>query len=142
MDSEAPQKKSDYYRRISMKIAVTTEGDQIFQHFGKCPVFTLFSVENGKVKEKETVDASRNGHAALTGFLKNMGVNTVICGGIGGGAKQMLSSAGIELISGAEGNIESAVTAYLSGNLCDMGGGCDHSEHEPDHVCDCKNHCD
>jgi len=61
---------------------------------------------------------------------------------IGGGAKQMLSSAGIELISGVEGNIESAVTAYLSGNLCDMGGGCDHSEHEPDHVCDCKNHCD
>lgn len=125
-----------------MRIAVTTEGSQIFQHFGKCPVFTLFSVENGEIKEKRTVDASRNGHAALTGFLKGMGVNTVICGGIGGGAKQMLASAGIELISGIEGDIDSAVIAYLSGNLRDMGGECDHSEHEPDHVCNCKNHCD
>lgn len=124
-----------------MKIAVTTDGDQIFQHFGKCPTFTIFTVENGEVKEKNTIDASQNGHAALAGFLKGSGVDVVICGGIGGGAKQMLSSTGIQLISGIEGNIDGAVSAYLSGSLNDLGGMCHHEEHGHDDVCDCKNHC-
>jgi predicted Fe-Mo cluster-binding NifX family protein len=124
-----------------MKIAVTTEGNQIFQHFGKCPTFTIFTVENGAIQEKATIDASQNGHAALTGFLKELGVEVVICGGIGGGAKQMLSSAGIKLISGIAGNIDSAVNSYLLGNLNDLGGACNHEEHGQDHVCDCKNHC-
>jgi predicted Fe-Mo cluster-binding NifX family protein len=124
-----------------MKIAVTTQGDQIFQHFGKCPTFTLFSIENSVIKEKSVIDASQNGHSALAGFLKDSGVDVVICGGIGAGAKQMLSSIGIKLISGVEGNIESAVAEYLVGNLSDLGGACNHEEHDHDHVCDCKNHC-
>jgi predicted Fe-Mo cluster-binding NifX family protein len=124
-----------------MKIAVTTDGDQIYQHFGKCPIFTIFSIENSVIQEKTAIDASQNGHAALAGFLKDFGVDVVICGGIGGGAKQMLSSTGIKLVSGVEGNIEGAVNTYLSGNLCDMGGACNHEEHDHDHVCDCKNHC-
>lgn len=122
-----------------MKIAVTTQGDQIFQHFGKCPTFTVFSIENGSISGKTVIDASEHGHAALTGFLKDCGVDVVICGGIGGGAKQMLEAAGIKLISGIEGNIENAVNAYVTGNLSDRGGACNHEEHGHDH-CDCKNH--
>lgn len=124
-----------------MKIAVTTEGSQIFQHFGKCPVFTIFTVENGSIQGKTAMDASKNGHAALASFLKDSRVDVVICGGIGEGAKQMLSSVGIKLISGIEGNIDRAVTSYLSGDLSDLGGACNHEEHGYDHVCDCKNHC-
>lgn len=125
-----------------MKIAVTTEGNQVFQHFGKCPTFTIFTVENGAIQGKTAIDASQHGHAALSGFLKDSGVDVVICGGIGDGAKQMLSSAGIQLISGIEGSIDSAVNSYLSGSLRDLGGACNHEEHGHDHVCDCKNHCD
>lgn len=121
-----------------MKIAVTTEGGQIFQHFGKCPVFTVYTVENGSVLSKAEVDASSHGHAALTGFLKSLGVGTVICGGIGEGAKEMLSAAGIRLISGIEGTTDGAVNAYLSGSLTDRGGACSHEEHEPGHTCGCK----
>lgn len=124
-----------------MKIAVTTEGNQIFQHFGKCPVFTVFTVESGKVLSKTAIDASRNGHAALTAFLKGAGVDTVICGGIGDGAKQMLSSAGIRLVSGIEGDIDSAVQTYVAGKLSDMGGACNHEDHDHDHECSCQNHC-
>ncbi len=124
-----------------MKIAVTTDGTQIFQHFGKCPVFTLYTVSDGVIRKKETVDASQNGHAALTGFLKGLDADTVICGGIGEGAKQMLSAAGIRLVSGAAGGIDEAVRAFLAGGLKDQGGSCDHEGHGEDHVCDCKNHC-
>ncbi|HEX2939145.1 MAG TPA: NifB/NifX family molybdenum-iron cluster-binding protein, partial [Ruminiclostridium sp.] len=79
--------------------------------------------------------------AALTGFLKGAGVDTVICGGIGGGAKNMLSSAGIKLISGIDGNIEAAVNAYITGSLTDQGGDCDHHDHDEGHSCNCENHC-
>lgn len=124
-----------------MKIAVTTEKNQVFQHFGQCPAFTVFTVENGIIQEKIKIDASQHGHAGLAGFLKGSGVDAVICGGIGGGAKQMLSSVGIKLISGIQGDIDSAVASYLSGNLSDLGGSCNHEERGHDHVCDCKNHC-
>ena len=124
-----------------MKIAVTTQGNQIFQHFGKCPTFTVFTVENGKIHGKELIDASQNGHAALTEFLKGAGVNVVICGGIGAGARNMLGSAGIKLISGVDGNIEDAVNAYISGDLTDQGGNCNHEDHDEGHDCSCENHC-
>lgn len=124
-----------------MKLAITTEGNQVFQHFGKCPVFTVVTVENGEVRGETSLDVGSNGHAALTGFLKNAGVETVICGGIGDGAKQMLSSAGIKLISGITGSIDDAVNAYLDGSLSDQGGACHHEEHEQGHVCSCGNHC-
>jgi len=65
----------------------------------------------------------------------------VICGGIGDGAKKMLSGAGIKLISGVEGSIEDTVNLYLSGNLKDAGGSCNHDDHGSDHVCSCENHC-
>ena len=124
-----------------MKIAVTTEGNQVFQHFGKCPNFTVFTIEGGKITEKELIDASAHGHAALTGFLQDSGVDTVICGGIGGGAKDMLSSAGIKLVSGIEGNIEAAVNAYITGGLSDQEGNCNHHDHGEGHSCNCENHC-
>ena len=123
-----------------MKIAVTTDGTQIFQHFGKGPFFTLYTVDGGVIRGKRTIDASQNGHAALTGFLKREGTDTVICGGIGEGAKQMLSASGIRLISGISGNIDEAVRAFLSGELKDQGGACNHEKNE-NHTCDCKSHC-
>jgi predicted Fe-Mo cluster-binding NifX family protein len=129
-------------RRLMMKIAVTTQGNQIFQHFGKCPDFTVFNIENGKIQSKKIIDATQNGHAALTGFLKNAGVDVIICGGIGDGAKQMLSSAGIALVSGVEGNIDDAINAYISGNLNDMGGNCNHEDNGHEHDCSCENHCE
>jgi predicted Fe-Mo cluster-binding NifX family protein len=124
-----------------MKIAVTTQGNQIFQHFGKCENFTIFSIEEGKMQGKTSIDASQNGHAALAEFLKNAGVGVLICGGIGDGAKQMLSSGGIKLVSGVEGNIEDAVNSYISGALNDMGGSCNQEDHGQDHNCSCENHC-
>jgi len=123
-----------------MKIAVTTQGEQIFQHFGQCKTFTVFTVEANKIQEKVIIDASQNGHAALAGFLKDSGVNVLICGGIGDGAKQMLSSTGIQLISGVEGSIEDAVNSYISGNLNDLGGSCTHEDHGHAHNCSCENH--
>lgn len=70
-----------------MKIAVTYENGKIFAHFGHCESFKLYEVEEGVIQSMEVVSAVGSGHGALAGFLKGYGVDTLICGGIGGGAR-------------------------------------------------------
>lgn len=80
-----------------MKIAVTYENGEIFQHFGHSEEFKIFDIENYEIKSSQIVNTQCEGHGALSAFLKNLGVNVLICGGIGSGAKTALSDAGIEL---------------------------------------------
>ena len=87
-----------------MKIAVTYENGQVFQHFGHSEHFKVYEVENGSVVSSKVVDTNGNGHGALAGFLQELGVAQLICGGIGGGARDALAQAGITLYPGASGD--------------------------------------
>ena len=80
-----------------MKIAVAYENGQIFQHFGHTEYMKLYTVENGEVVSAEVQSTNGSGHGALAGFLRANGVDTLICGGIGGGAQQALAEAGIRI---------------------------------------------
>ena len=95
-----------------MKIAVTYENGQVFQHFGHTAQFKLYEVQDGQVVSSQVVDTNGSGHGALAGFLQAQGVDTLICGGIGGGAKTALAQAGITLYGG-----DKAVEALLAGKL-------------------------
>ena len=86
-----------------MKIAVTYENGQIFQHFGHTEQFKLYEATDGKITHAEVVDTNGSGHGALAGFLMQNGVDTLICGGIGGGAQAALAEAGIKLYGGVSG---------------------------------------
>lgn len=114
-----------------MKIAVTYENGQIYQHFGHTEQFKLYSVEDGAVTGSEVVDTNGSGHGALAGFLLNHGVDVLVCGGIGGGAQAALAQAGIRLFGGVSGSADEAVKALLSGGLSyDPDVHCDHHDHE------------
>jgi len=119
-----------------MKIAVTYEAGMIFQHFGHTAQFKLYEVENNEVKSSQVVDTNGHGHGALSGFLAQQGVDTLICGGIGGGAQMALSDAGIQLYGGVSGDADDAVNALLAGELnynpCVR---CSHHDHGHDHAC-------
>ena len=52
-----------------MKIAVTYENGQVFQHFGHCEQFKLYEVSGGKVTASQVVSAAGSGHGALAGSL-------------------------------------------------------------------------
>ena len=122
-----------------MKIAVTYENGQVFQHFGHTEQFKLYDVENGAVVSSRVVDTNGSGHGALAGFLKDSGVEALICGGIGGGARNALAQAGITLYPGAAGDADGAVAALLAGNLAyDPDTLCDHHGHGEEH--DCAHH--
>ncbi len=118
-----------------MKIAVTYDNGEIFQHFGKTESFKVYEVEDNKVVSSEVIGSNGTGHGALAGLLAEQGVNVLICGGIGGGAQTALTEAGIELCAGAQGNTDQAVENYLKGELVSSGANCDHHHHEEDHSC-------
>lgn len=118
-----------------MKIAVTYDNGEVFQHFGKTESFKIYNVEDNTVVSSEVIGSNGTGHGALAGLLAEQGINVLICGGIGGGAQAALTEAGIELCAGAQGNTDQVVEAYLKGQLESSGVNCDHHHHEEGHSC-------
>lgn len=114
-----------------MRIAVTYENGEIFQHFGHTAQFKFYDVENDKVISTEVADTNGSGHGALAGFLVSNKVDILICGGIGGGAQTALAEAGIKLYGGVQGNADEAVNALLGNTLSfNPDVHCDHHDHE------------
>ena len=100
-----------------MRIAVTYENGQIFQHFGHTEAFKLYDVENGQVTELGVIPTNGSGHGALAGFLSQLKADVLICGGIGGGAQAALAQAGIAP-SALRSTMNDIVSAVLADPCC------------------------
>ena len=119
-----------------MRIAVPFANGEVFQHFGHTEAFKLYEIEAGQVIFSEIIDTNGSGHEALASFLADLSVSVLLCGGIGGGAQAALTNAGIEICSGAQGDADAAVNAYLNGELESAGVNCDHHhEHGEEDAC-------
>ena len=121
-----------------MKIAVTYESGMVFPHFGHAQAFKVYDVQDGEIKAAQVAPTQGSGHGALAGFLAGLEVDTLICGGIGAGARQALAQAGIRLFPGVQGPADEAVQALLAGTLAyDPDTVCahHHSVHEESHTC-------
>ncbi len=124
----------------TMRIAVTYENGEVFQHFGHCAQFKLYDVEDGKIVKEQVVDTNGSGHGALAGFLKAAKADALICGGIGMGAQMALAEAGIRLYAGVTGNADAAAKSLAVGNLeYDPDARCDHHGHHHDGDCGHEN---
>ena len=122
----------------TMRIAVTYENGNVFQHFGHTQQFKVYDVEGGSVIASEVVDTNGSGHGALAGVLSALKADVLICGGIGGGAQMALAAAGVKLYGGVSGNADAAVAALLSGELAfNPNVRCNHHDHHhgEDHTC-------
>ena len=124
----------------NMRIAVTYDSGEIFQHFGHTEQFKLYDVRDGKIMGEQVVETNGSGHGALAGFLKAAQADALICGGIGMGAQTALAEAGITLYAGVQGSADEAAKALAEGRLAyDPDARCDHHEH---HDGDCGHeHC-
>lgn len=100
-----------------MRIAVTYENGQIFQHFGHTENFKFYDVQDGKVINSQVVNTNGQGHGALATLLSGNQIDVLICGGIGGGAQMALAEAGIQLYGGVSGDADAAVNAFLNNQL-------------------------
>ena len=125
-----------------MRIAVTYDNGEIFQHFGHTKNFKVYDVEQGRVTNSTVVDTNGSGHGALAGVLTALHVDAVICGGIGGGAQNALAAANIRVYGGVSGQADQAVEALLDNKLeYNPNVQCSHhGEHHHDHEHTCGEH--
>lgn len=123
-----------------MKIAtISDDGTTISQHFGRASQYVVFTVENGKIVNKETRAKMGHQHFAATenhashgerhGFdsgsqSKHQSMaqtisdcQVLLVGGMGWGAYESMKSYNIEPIVTDVNNIEEAVKFYLEGKL-------------------------
>ncbi|MBE6356911.1 MAG: dinitrogenase iron-molybdenum cofactor biosynthesis protein [Lentisphaerae bacterium] len=119
-----------------MKIAVTCENDSVFQHFGHTPGFAIFETADNQIINESRLSSGDSGHGALATLLAAEKVQLLICGGIGGGAINALTNAGIQVKGGAEGSVRDVVIAYLNGTLqLRENFHCNHHHHGEGHTC-------
>jgi predicted Fe-Mo cluster-binding NifX family protein len=131
-----------------MKIAISTDGEYVSPHFGRCPYFTIVEIKEGKVASKEIVKNPGHQPAFLPQFLSEREVSCIIAGGMGRRAEALFLEKGIETIVGISGSIEEVIDKLIKGtlkggeSLCQPGSGrgygmekseCDHPEHPHDH---------
>ena len=100
-----------------MEIAATYGDGMISQQFGRTEQFKIYDVEGGNIVSARVIDTNGTGHGALAGFLRDAGVEVLLCGGIGMGARDALAAAGIRLLPGVTGSADEQVGRYLAGTL-------------------------
>lgn len=123
-----------------MRIAIPYENGNIFQHFGRSEAFKFYDVDGGAVTATAVVSTNGSGHGALAGFLAAHKADALICGGIGGGALNALSEAGIRVLAGVSGDADSRVDEFVEGTLVfGTEANCSHS-HEHGEGGSCKEH--
>ena len=124
-----------------MRIAITYDNGDIFQHFGHTEQFKVYDVDNGAIVASQVVDTNGSGHGALAGVLSALNADVLICGGIGDGAQMALAQAGIKLFGGVSGDADAAVEAFVAGNLSyNPDVRCNHHDHEHGEGHTCGNH--
>lgn len=111
-----------------MKIAVASQGEYVSEHFGHCEGFTFYKIDKDKVVRKYFKENPGHRPGFLPDFLKNLGVDLVISGGMGQTAQQLFAKNNIEVIVGVEGNCDDVIQQYLKSELKSSGAVC--GEHE------------
>ena len=107
------------------KIALACEDNQglngqISQHFGRCPSYLIVDVEGNEVKKSEVVENpyfTNHIPGKVPQFIKEQGAHVMIAGGMGPRAIDMFTTFGIEVVTGAIGNAENVLQAYLRGEI-------------------------
>ena len=100
-----------------MKIAVTYENGNVFQHFGHTEEVKIYEIEDKKIVSSKILSTTGYGHGTLATFLKNNKADVLICGDIGGGAQVALMNTNISFFGGVTGKADEVVEAYIKGTL-------------------------
>jgi len=126
-----------------MRVAISTDGEFVSAHFGRCPSFTLVDIENNKIVERTEVANPGHEPGAIPQFLHQKGVNCIIAGGMGARATGFFEEYGIKTVVGIDGRIDDVIAHLEKGtlksgeSLCKPGAGkgygldkkvCDHPD--------------
>lgn len=120
-----------------MKIAIPTKEDNVDDHFGHCSFFTIYTIDNGKLVSKTTMNSPQGCgcKSNLTELLKAQNVNLLLAGNMGEGAVNKIKKANIDVIRGCSGTTDTVIQHYLKGVIFDSGLTCVHHSSSDSHTC-------
>lgn len=102
-----------------MILAVTydPDGKSVFQNFDMTKFFKLYNIERNVIIDSSVVSTDGQGHCALVGVLRRIGVNALICSSIDEDAQIALAQLGIRVCSGVSGSCDEAAKDFAEGLL-------------------------
>ncbi len=116
-----------------MIIAVAAENSMVARHFGRCPGYSIFEIEDGLVTGKREIANPGHEPGFLPRYLAGMGVRYMIAGGMGHRAQALFADQGIDTCVGIEGPVDEAVKDFIAGSLKSGISTCDHDS--GGHIC-------
>jgi predicted Fe-Mo cluster-binding NifX family protein len=113
-----------------MKIAIPYQEDNtLYSHTGSTEAYKIYEVEGKNIISTEVVDSMEHQHTMIPAFLRDHGVNVLLCGDIGDHLFALLRLVDIKAYSTLEGNCDELVHSFLEGTL--------NLNEAPTHECGC-----
>jgi predicted Fe-Mo cluster-binding NifX family protein len=106
----------------NMKICLPTIGEkgldnQIGEHFGRVPTYTIVDINTNDVKVIENTSEHMGGQGHPPEIMAREGVNIMVCRGLGRRAIMMFEQLGIDVYIGASGTVRDAIELFKQGKL-------------------------
>jgi predicted Fe-Mo cluster-binding NifX family protein len=126
-----------------VRVAISTDGEFVSEHFGRCPSFTVVDIEDGIVRSTMALENPGHQPGVIPQFLHQKGVNCIVAGGMGMRARGFFDEVGMQAILGITGRIDDVIRKLQNGilqggeSLCKPGAGkgygldkevCDHPD--------------
>ena len=105
--------------KIAISATVPDLDAEVDPRFGRCQYFVIVDPDTMEFESVENSSAMASGGAGISAaqMIIGKGVEAVLTGNCGPNAYQVLSPAGIKVITGISGRVWDAAQSYKSGNL-------------------------
>ncbi|MDD3839510.1 MAG: NifB/NifX family molybdenum-iron cluster-binding protein [Clostridia bacterium] len=100
-----------------MNIAIAVKDGKVAQHFGHCDAFKVFDIERGNIVGTKILQNPGHKPGFLPNFLGDKGIDCIISGGMGASALEIFRQRGIDVITGACGDVDDVANGYIKGAL-------------------------
>jgi len=102
-----------------MKVAIPEFNGRVSPTMDFCRRLLLVDILSGELSEMTALDFSDMESTRRAWFLKKLGVNTLLCGGISRNLAKDIEENGIKVVPWVSGEIQEVLNAYLMDNLPD-----------------------
>jgi predicted Fe-Mo cluster-binding NifX family protein len=102
------------------RVCVPTAGsggldDLVGEHFGRVPTYTIYNSETGEVEVVNNTSEHMGGRGLPGSILANLGIDVLLCSGLGRRAIGILNQNGIEVCAGVSGTARAAIESWKAG---------------------------
>lgn len=112
---------------MNKKFAIPTTDGVLSSHFGHCQIFYIADVEDSKIVNETMVTPPTHEPGLYPKWVKSLGVDTVIGGGVGQKARDLFAQVEVEVFVGAPNEDPRLVLEkFLSGSLSFGENHCNH----------------